>query len=698
MTVNMWLFSAMGLGVVSLGFAFYLYAWVSRQDAGGAREQQIAGYIQEGARAYLSKLYGALAKLVAVLAVVIALVFSLDMLESVKAGQLVGSTNPLEGVLTAIAFVVGAGCSGLAGFLGMSIAVRANLRSAVAAKAGLNPAFKVAFYAGAVLGMAMVGSAVIGISTIYLLTSDPEIVLGFSLGASAMALLAKAGGGIYTKSADIAADLVGKVEAGIPEDDPRNPAVIADNVGDNVGDVAGMGADIFDSYVAATVAAMILGVSVGQTTGNPIYVVFPLVLCAVGMVASFIGIQFVRVGKNGRPGDALNNGTIITCAIFGILATVLVLAGGFNIGVLIATISGLVIAVLIGFCTDYFTNDERRPVQQVAAMSKSGSAITIITGMSYGLISVVPSIIGIVAATLISCFSAEAFGISGIYGIGIAAVGMLSITSVIVSADAYGPIVDNAKGIAEMSNMGHEVVERCDALDSAGNTAKAITKGFAISAAALTVLALFAAYGEVLRGVGIPLKLDLQSPMVLGGVLLGATCPPIFSALLMLAVTKNAFLMIQEIREQFRAKPGILKGTEIPDYARCVSIASSGALSSLVLPAVIAVIVPLVVGLLLGTDALGGFLGGSIFTGVIFALFMSNAGGLWDNAKKYVESGHHGGPGSDAHKAAVVGDTVGDPFKDTAGPSINTLITVMTLISCLFAPVIAALTVSNLLK
>ncbi|MDD4017237.1 MAG: sodium-translocating pyrophosphatase [Kiritimatiellae bacterium] len=699
MSIDMWLFFAIGLGVVSLGFALYLYAWVNRQDAGGARGQQIAGYIQDGARAYLAKLYGTLAVLVVVLGVLIALIFSLDMLESVKAHQLVGCKKPLEGVWTALAFVAGSACSGLAGYLGMSIAVRANLRAAVAAKVGLNPAFKVAFYAGAVLGMAMVGTAVIGISVIYLFTRDPEIILGFSLGASAMALLAKAGGGIFTKTADIAADLVGKVEAGIPEDDPRNPAVIADNVGDNVGDVAGMGADIFDSYVASAVAAMILGVGVGRDTANPeFYVVFPLVLCAVGMLASFIGIQFVRVGKNGKPGAALNSGTVITCVIFGVLATLLVLAGGYNLGVLIATISGLVIAVLIGFCTDYFTNDERRPVQQVAAMSKSGSAITIITGLSYGLISVVPSMIGIVIATLVSYFSAEAFGISGIYGIGIAAVGMLSITSVIVSADAYGPIVDNAKGIAEMSNMGHEVVERCDTLDSAGNTAKAITKGFAISAAALTVLALFAAYGEVLQGLGLPLKMDLQSPLVLGGVLLGATCPPVFSALLMLAVTKNAFLMIEEIRAQFRAKPGILKGTEIPDYARCVSIASAGALSSLALPAVIAVIIPLAVGLLLGTDALGGFLGGSIFTGVIFAMFMSNAGGLWDNGKKFIEAGHHGGPGSDAHKAAVVGDTVGDPFKDTAGPSINTLITVMSLVSSLFAPVIAALSLANFIK
>jgi K(+)-stimulated pyrophosphate-energized sodium pump len=706
MTINMWLFFAIGLGIVSLGYAFYLYAWVNRQDPGGPREQEIAGYIQEGARAYLSKLYGTLAVLVLVLGVAIALIFSLDMLASVKAQQLVAAANRMEGVWTAIAFAAGALCSGLAGYLGMSIAVRANLRAAVAAKLGLNPAFKVAFYAGAVLGMTMVGSAVIGISVIYLFTRDPEVVLGFSLGASAMALLAKAGGGIFTKTADIAADLVGKVEVGIPEDDPRNPAVIADNVGDNVGDVAGMGADIFDSYVASTVAAMILGLGVGRGTDTPeFYVIFPLVLCAVGMVASFIGIQFVRVGRNGKPGAALNNGTVITCVIFGILATLLVLAlagmtaiGRGIYGVLIATVSGLVIAVLIGFCTDYFTNDERHPVQHVAAMSKSGSAITIITGLSYGLISILPSILGIVGATLASYYSAEAFGISGIYGIGIAAVGMLSITSVIVSADAYGPIVDNAKGIAEMSNMGHEVVERCDTLDSAGNTAKAITKGFAISAAALTVLALFAAYGEILAALDIPLNIDLQNPMVLSGVLLGATCPPVFSALLMLAVTKNAFLMIEEIRAQFRAKPGILKGTELPDYARCVSIASAGALSSLVLPAVIAVIVPLVIGLLLGTDALGGFLGGSIFTGVIFALFMSNAGGLWDNGKKYIESGHHGGPGSDAHKAAVVGDTVGDPFKDTAGPSINTLITVMSLVSSLFAPVIAALTVSNFLK
>lgn len=705
MTVDMWLYVAMALGFVSLGYALYLFHWVSKQDAGGSREQQIARFVQEGARAYLKKLYTTLAKLVGVLAVILAMIFSVNMIETVKAGSLVGAANPLEGVWTAVAFICGSLCSAIAGYLGMSIAVKANLRSAVAAKTGLNPAFNVAFYAGAVLGMAMVGTAVIGICAIFLLTEDANILLGFSLGASAMALLAKAGGGIFTKTADIAADLVGKVEAGIPEDDPRNPAVIADNVGDNVGDVAGMGADIFDSYVASAVAAMVLGVGLGGTAvaegmDKRFYEVFPVILCGVGMVASFIGIQFVRVGKNGKPGDALNRGTVLTCIIFAILASLLVFANGYSradVGILIATVSGLVIAVLIGFITDYFTNDEKRPVRKVAEMSKSGSAITIITGLSYGFISVLPSIVGIVLAMLCAYFGAAAFGVSGIYGIGVSAVGMLSITGVIVSADAYGPIVDNAKGIAEMSGMGHEVVDRCDTLDSAGNTAKAITKGFAISAAALTVLALFSAYGEVLGNLGeqYALNIDLQNPVVLVGVFLGAIAPPVFAALLMLAVTKNAFIMIEEIRAQFRAKPGIMKGTELPDYNRCVSIASQGALSSLVIPALIAVVLPLAVGLLLGTDALGGFLGGAIFTGVIFAMFMSNSGGLWDNAKKYVESGHHGGPGSDAHKAAVVGDTVGDPFKDTAGPSINTLITVMSLVCSLFAPVIAALQLKN---
>ncbi|HIP96594.1 MAG TPA: sodium-translocating pyrophosphatase, partial [Anaerolineae bacterium] len=553
-------------------------------------------------------------------------------------------------------------------------------------------AFKVAFYAGSVMGLAMVGLAVIGMSTIYLITGDPEIVLGFSFGASTLALLAKAGGGIYTKTADIAADLVGKIEVGIPEDDPRNPAVVADNVGDNVGDVAGMGADIFDSYVASAVAVMLLGISLfaGDTALQTKYVVFPLILCTLGIVASLIGIQLVRVGKDGKPSQALNRGTIFTCVIFGVLATAIVLLGDYNIGVLWATLAGLVTGVVIGLTSDYFTSSEHRPVIETARVSGSGSAINIITGFSYGLISIVPSIIGIALAMLISYHLAERSGMSGIYGVGISAVGMLAVSGMIVSSDAYGPIVDNARGIAEMAGMSQMVIDTADVLDAAGNTAKAITKGFAISAAALTVLALFAAYAEVVKTRGVELTISLRHPVVVVGVLLGAMTPPLFSALTMLSVTENAFRMIEEIRRQFNEHPGILAGTEKPDYATCVDLAARGALGSLMIPAFLAVIFPILVGVILGPEALGGFLGGSIFTGVIFALLMSNAGGLWDNAKKFIESGEYGGPGSDAHKASIVGDTVGDPFKDTAGPSLNTLITVMSLVSSLFAPIIAA--------
>jgi K(+)-stimulated pyrophosphate-energized sodium pump len=566
------------------------------------------------------------------------------------------------------------------------------VRSAAAANESINRAFNVAFYAGSVMGLAMVGLAIIGMSTIYLVTGDPEIVLGFSFGASSLALLAKAGGGIYTKTADIAADLVGKVEIGIPEDDPRNPAVVADNVGDNVGDVAGMGADIFDSYVASTVAAMLLGASL-FATDHPLqtkYVLFPLILCTLGIVASLIGIRFVRVGRSGDPGKALNSGTIITCTIFAVLSAATVLLGGYSLGVLWSTLAGLVTGVVIGFTSDYYTSSDFHPVMETARVSGSGAAINIITGYSYGLISIVPSIIGIVVATLLSYYLAELSGISGIYGIGISAVGMLSVSGMIVSSDAYGPIVDNARGIAEMAGMSQEVIDTTDVLDAAGNTAKAITKGFAISAAALTVLALFAAYAQVVGVRGVELVISLRQPVVVAGVLLGAVTPPLFSALTMLAVTHNAFDMIEEIRRQFREHPGILAGIEPPDYAACVGLAAQGALTSLVIPAFLAIVFPVIVGVILGPEALGGFLGGSIFTGVIFALLMSNAGGLWDNAKKFIESGEFGGPGSEAHKAGVVGDTVGDPFKDTAGPSLNTLITVMSLVSSLFAPIIAA--------
>ncbi len=682
---QIWLYISIGASFISIGVALYLFFWVKRQPMGSERAQQVASWIREGSQTYLKRLYLTLALVALVLGFVIAIVFSFDL-----SGIVNGQVNliPVNGIQMAISFVVGALCSAVAGYLGMGVAVEANVRTATAANESINKAFRLSFYAGSVMGLAMVGLAVLGMSVIFLITQDAETVLGFSFGASALALLAKAGGGIYTKTADIAADLVGKVEVGIPEDDPRNPAVVADNVGDNVGDVAGMGADIFDSYVASVVAVMILGASSARLGLD--YVVLPLIICTLGIFASLIGIQFVRVGKNGKPGPALNFGTIITTLIFAVMVVLFVLWSEINQGVIWSTLIGLTAGVIIGFTSDYFTSEDHKPVYMTAKVSDSGAAINIITGFSYGLVSIVPSLIGIAAATLLSFYLAEASGLPGIYGIGISAVGMLSISGMIVSADAYGPIVDNARGIAEMSGMDHRVIETTDVLDAAGNTAKAITKGFSISAAALTVLALFAAYAEVVTASGVEVTMSLRDPIVVAGVFLGAMTPPLFSALTMLSVTENAFKMIEEIRRQFREKPGILAGTEMPDYAKCVDLAAQGSLSSLALPALLAVGLPLLIGFLLGPNALGGFLGGSIFTGVVFALFMANAGGLWDNAKKFIEAGNFGGPGSDAHKASVVGDTVGDPFKDTAGPSLNTLITVMSLVSSLFAPIIAA--------
>lgn len=682
---EVWIYIGISVGVLSIGVALYLYYWVKRQDPGTKEAQEVASWIKEGAQTYLKRLYIALTIVSVILGFIIAVIFSLN-LGDVTQNSL--TITPSNGIRMALAFVFGALCSAVAGYMGMGVAVEANVRTATAAKESLTKAFRLSFYAGSVMGLAMVGLAVIGMSVIFLLTGQAEAVLGFSFGASTLALLAKAGGGIYTKTADIAADLVGKIEVGIPEDDPRNPAVVADNVGDNVGDVAGMGADIFDSYVASVVAVMLLGATFGSE--SQLYMIIPMLLCTLGIIASLLGIQFVRVRENGKPGAALNRGTIITCLLFAIMVAALVILAELNYGILWATLTGLVTGVIIGFTSDYFTSEDHKPVVETARVSGSGAAINIITGFSYGLMSVAPSIIGIVAATLLSYYLAETSGISGIYGIGISAVGMLAISGMIVSADAYGPIVDNARGIAEMAGMGREVIERADILDAAGNTAKAITKGFSISAAALTVLALFAAYAETVEAAGISIEISLRNPIVVAGVLLGAMTPPIFSALTMLSVTHNAFDMIEEIRRQFREKPGILAGTEKPDYATCVDLAAEGALSSLVLPALLAVGAPLLVGFILGPDALGGFLGGSIFTGVIFALLMANSGGLWDNAKKYIETGKFGGPGSDAHKASVVGDTVGDPFKDTAGPSLNTLITVMSLVSSLFAPIIAA--------
>jgi K(+)-stimulated pyrophosphate-energized sodium pump len=503
----------------------------------------------------------------------------------------------------------------------------------------------------------------------------PDIILGFSFGASTIALFAKAGGGIYTKTADIGADLVGKVEMDIPEDDPRNPAVIADNVGDNVGDVAGMGADLYDSYVAGVLAAMIIGALEMGGTGA----ILPLIIKALGIFASILGLFFVRVREKGSPGSALNRGTYITCAIFTGLALFVMYELQIEMGLFYATVAGLIVGIVIGLTSDYYTSIDRPPARRTAESSKTGVAINILTGFSYGSISIVPPLIGIAVATIVS------YHLAGVFGITLSAVGIMATAGMIVSADAYGPIVDNAKGIAEQSGLEEEVISRADRLDAAGNTAKAITKGFAISSAGLTVIALLIAYAQI---VGIT-EVNFMDPFVMAGTLIGIAIPPFLSALMILGVGKNAFRMIEEVRRQFREIPGLIKGESKPDYAKCVDIATKGALRELILPGVLTIISPLLVGFILGKSALGGFLAGSILSGMVFAFLMSNSGGLWDNAKKFIEDGHLGGKGSDAHKAAVAGDTVGDPFKDTAGPSINTLLVVMSLTASLFAHVIA---------
>jgi K(+)-stimulated pyrophosphate-energized sodium pump len=685
-----WLLIAPIAGFISILAAIYLYFYVSRQDSGNEKMQEISGAIKEGANAYLRRQNKTLAVFVTIVAIVLFIAFW-------------NPSDIIQGPSRALAYVLGSICSGLAGYFGMNVALKANSRTANAARSGLDKAFPTAFYAGAVMGLSVVGIALIGISGLYLIFRDPNVVLIYSLGASSMALFAKAGGGIYTKTADIGADLVGKVEIGIPEDDPRNPAVIADNVGDNVGDVAGMGADLFDSYVASIVATMILGATSllrslsGTLTGQEFsFVILPLLLAGMGIFASIGGMLFMKIGIKSNPGAALNRGTYITCIIFAVFAYFMVSQVGMNIGIFYATLAGLIAGLVIGMTTDFFTSIDRTPVKKTAESAKTGAAITILSGFSYGIISIVPPIIGICAAMIASWYLSS-IGLSSpspeiqVYGVAISAVGMLSIVGMIISADAYGPIVDNAKGIAEQAGIEKEFVDVADKLDAAGNTAKAITKGFAIGAAALTVIALFAAYKEIVEGLThAPLVLDLMNPKMLAGIFLGAMMPPLISALLILGVGRNAFRMVEEIRRQFKEIPGLLQGKGKPDYAKCVDIAAKGALKELVIPSVLSMVVPIVVGFVLGKEALAGFLAGSIITGIIFALFMANAGGTWDNAKKYIEAGAFGGEGSEAHKAAVIGDTVGDPFKDTAGPSLNTMITVMSLVASVFAPLIVA--------